>query len=378
MANRVVLLGATGYTGRLTLEAMLARGLKPVAAGRSPARLRSVLDDLGVELEAATADATDPGSLRALLSEGDVLVSTVGPFARWGDAVVEAAISARATYLDSNGEPSFTRQVFERHGPSAAAAGLALMTAFGWENVAGNLAAGLALREAGEAAVRVDTGYFYVGRTGFSGGTRASFAEAMLQPSFAWRDAELRTVRGGERTRRFSVQGKRSPALALGASEHIAIPRTFPNVREVNAYLGWFGALGPSVTPLLHRLSALGSPALRSRRVRALAAAALRRATGGSTGGPGPAERRDSEVHVIGAAYDASGVQLAEVHLAGPEGYELTAALLAWGAKRVLAGDATGTGALGPVEAFGLDELAAGCRELGLAPTQAADSAMKR
>ena len=56
---------------------------------------------------------------------GDVLISTVGPFARWG----EAAINAGATYFDSTGEPAFIRRVFDHHGPRAAAAGSALLTA---------------------------------------------------------------------------------------------------------------------------------------------------------------------------------------------------------------------------------------------------------
>ena len=55
--------------------------------------------------------------MRALVERGDVLVTTVGPFARHGEPAVSAAIDAGAHYLDSTGEPSFVRAVFERHGP---------------------------------------------------------------------------------------------------------------------------------------------------------------------------------------------------------------------------------------------------------------------
>ena len=64
-------------------------------------------------------------------------MSTVGPFVRWGDAAADAAIGKGAHYLDSNGEPPFTRRVFEHHGPTAAAAGVGMLTAFGWESVSG-------------------------------------------------------------------------------------------------------------------------------------------------------------------------------------------------------------------------------------------------
>ena len=101
--------------------------------------------------------------MRALVERGDVLVSTVGPFARWGEPAVQAAIAAGAHYLDSTGEGSFIREVFERFGPGAQAAGCGLVTAFGYDWVPGNLAGALALRDAGEAATSVQIGYFNPG-----------------------------------------------------------------------------------------------------------------------------------------------------------------------------------------------------------------------
>ena len=116
MSGRIVLFGATGYTGRLTAEAMVARGDRPVLAGRSPERLAALAAELG-DLETAVADVADPATVRALVEAGDALVATVGPFARWGDPAVEAAIDAGACYIDSTGEPAFIRRVFERFGP---------------------------------------------------------------------------------------------------------------------------------------------------------------------------------------------------------------------------------------------------------------------
>ncbi len=45
------------------------------------------------------------------------------------------------------------------------------------------------------------------------------------------------------------------------------------------------------------------------------------------------------------------------VRLEGVNGYTFSGESLAWAAQRVAAGDASGAGALGPVEAFGLDRL---------------------
>ena len=60
MAGRIVLFGATGYTGRLAAEAMVERGLKPVLAARSQDKLDALAADVGGQLETATADVADP------------------------------------------------------------------------------------------------------------------------------------------------------------------------------------------------------------------------------------------------------------------------------------------------------------------------------
>src|SRR3954454_22689728 len=193
---RIVLFGATGYTGRLTAEALARRGARPLLAGRSEDRLREVAGALG-GLDHAVADVGRPESVRDLLERGDVIVSTVGPFARWGAPAVEAAIARGAHYLDSTGEPAFIRRVFEGWDGGAKAAGVALLTAMGYDWVPGNLAGALALEEGGDAATAVHVGYFMRGggdpRRAMSGGTLASMAGVMVAPGFARRGGLLRT-----------------------------------------------------------------------------------------------------------------------------------------------------------------------------------------
>jgi short subunit dehydrogenase-like uncharacterized protein len=78
---RIVLFGATGYTGRLVAEAMVERGVRPVLAARGRERLEAMAGELG-GLETAVADVAAPASVRALVERGDVLLTTVGPFSR--------------------------------------------------------------------------------------------------------------------------------------------------------------------------------------------------------------------------------------------------------------------------------------------------------
>ncbi|MEV7499982.1 saccharopine dehydrogenase NADP-binding domain-containing protein [Streptomyces sp. NPDC093018] len=116
MTGRIVLLGATGYTGSLVLDSLLRRGLKPTLAGRNRAPLAALAERHG-GLPHAIVDATDPASLRGVVGRGDVLVTTVGPFERFGHPLAQAAADAGAHYIDSTGEVGFVRALRERlHG----------------------------------------------------------------------------------------------------------------------------------------------------------------------------------------------------------------------------------------------------------------------
>jgi hypothetical protein len=75
----------------------------------------------------------------------------------------------------------------------------------------------------------------------------------------------------------------------------------------------------------------------------------------------------------VGEAFDAAGTRLAEVTLVGPDPYALTAGLLAWAARRAASGGVERRGALGPLEAFGLDALQQGALEAGLRVASSAD-----
>ncbi len=364
MPSKIVLFGATGYTGELTARAMVERGLEPVLAARSRARVETLAKELG-GLEARVADVAAPASLDTLLHEGDVLVTTVGPFMRWGSAALDAAIRRRAHYLDSTGEGPFIRDVFEKAGKRAAPVGVALLTAMGYDFVPGNLAGALALKKAGSNARRVEVGYFWQGAGGaggMSGGTRASAAGVLFDSSFAWKGGRIARERGAKSVRTFDVDGREIPAISIGGTEHYALPALDPQLEEVGVYLGWFG---PMTRPL--QVVAAGNAAItKVPGVKQALTAGMGKLVKGSTGGPTAEQRADTRSVIVATAYDGSGTRLASTQLVGPNGYDLTAAFLAWGAERAANGQIHGKGALGPVEAFGLEELTAAAAEYGL------------
>ncbi|HEY8373694.1 MAG TPA: saccharopine dehydrogenase NADP-binding domain-containing protein [Pseudonocardiaceae bacterium] len=373
--GRVILLGATGYTGRLTVEELVAAGCRPVLVGRDPVRLAAMGESSG-GLVTRVVDITAPGAveaLRELLRPGDVLISTVGPFARLGSPAVQAAARAGVTYLDSTGEPSFVRRVFEEFGPQAERTGATLLTAFGYDYVPGNLAAELVLRavtERGGAVARrvrrVEIGYFAVGGVGsaISRGTARSVAGVLGEPVFGLGGGVLRSEPAALRVAEFVVAGRRRTAVSIGASEHFALPRLHPELSEVDVYAGWFGAAGR----LVHRTALLGirMPAL-VRGARRLAAALAERVPAE------PAPDSTAHIAVVAVARDARGRRLAEVELRGGNPYRFTARMLSWAARTALEEGVRGPGAVGPVEAFGVEPLRRACADAGLVRVRGVD-----
>ena len=358
MAARIVLFGATGYTGELTARALVARGAAPILAARSRARVEALAAELG-GLEYAIADVGQPASVRALVQAGDVLISTVGPFVRWGEPALHAAVDAKAHYLDSTGEPPFIRAVFERHGASAEAAGIGLLTAFGYDYVPGNLAGALALREAGERAVSVDVGYFVGGAAQASGGTQASAVGMLAEPAYVFEGGRIVTERTARRIHSFDGR----PAVSVGATEQFALARVHPGLRDARVWLGWFG----SAARPLQAVSAATALATKLPGVRGAIEGLAGRFVKGSSGGPDAATRAKARSHIVAVASDAGGAPLATVRLEGDNPYDYTGAMLAWGAIRAAGGGLRASGALGPVDAFGLDELEAGVADAGIA-----------
>lgn len=360
MSSRIVVLGATGYTGDLTARALVDSGAAPVLAARSPERLEKLAHELG-ELETQVADVTDPATVRALVERGDVLISTVGPFARWGETAIEAAIAAGVTYVDTTGEPTFIRRVFQQYGPAATRAGTALLTAFGYDFVPGNLAAELALRAAGPEATRLDVGYFSQGSSGISGGTKASSAGAILDASFALRRGLVRSERTGARVRRFTLDdGTVLQGVSVGGSEHFTVPSLHPQVRDIDVLLGrpgFGGWLTPALTALLSGATKI--PGVGAKLYSILGSE-------GSTGGPDAEARSHSRSLIVAEARSASGRLIHRIVMDGPNGYDFTARILAWASLEASRGAITQTGALGPVAAFGLDALRAAAENAGL------------
>jgi short subunit dehydrogenase-like uncharacterized protein len=182
----LVLFGASGFTGRLVAEVLhtatggpAAReaGLRWALAGRDRARLERVRDELGAQAPVLVADAHDAAALRQLVRRARVVITTVGPYQRHGEALVRACAEAGTDYVDLCGEPLWMARMIESLQAPAAASGARIVFSCGFDSIPFDLGVvvlqqamrerfGLPAREV-RARVRVMKGTL-------SGGTAAS------------------------------------------------------------------------------------------------------------------------------------------------------------------------------------------------------------
>ena len=188
----LVVYGATGFTGRLVAEYLAGRdGPERIAlAGRSLWKLESVRDDIGVDWPILVADAADPKALQTVAQSTTAVVTTVGPYWKYGLPLVEACAKASTHYADLAGEVLFMRESIDRFDAVAKKSGARIVHASGFDSIPSDLGVYL-LQEAvggplGETvmAVRWASG-------GFSGGTIAS---GIGQMEAAKADPSLRRV----------------------------------------------------------------------------------------------------------------------------------------------------------------------------------------
>jgi short subunit dehydrogenase-like uncharacterized protein len=175
-AYDVVLYGASGFVGRQTVAcfAQHAGRLRWALAGRNARKLEQARGDANAGL--IVADAADDKALAALAAQTKVVLSTAGPFALYGSALVAACAEHGTHYCDITGETPWVREMIDRHHEQATASGTRIVPCCGFDSVPSDIGALLVAdavkRESGERCVRIKACHSI--RGGLNGGTLAS------------------------------------------------------------------------------------------------------------------------------------------------------------------------------------------------------------
>ncbi len=331
----LILFGASGFTGGLVAEELArsvrGKSLRWALAGRNQQKLESVrrrlaaIDPATVDLPLVHADSGDVGSLRAMAESTRVLISTVGPYARYGEPVVAACVESGTDYVDLTGEPSFWSAVIDAHHERAVNDGVLVVPCCGFDSIPADVGTWFTLQALGdEPAVRIRAYVSFHGK--ISGGTWASALEIMA-------DARNRALtdgqpRGGGRPRpkihwapEIGRWGIPMPVIdSLVVRRTAAFTDTYPRDFRYEHYLqtrslarvaGLFAGLG-----LVFGLAQLAPARKLLGRLRP------------SGSGPSEEERARSEFRIRFVA-EAAGRRIATEVSGGDPGYGYTAKMLA-------------------------------------------------
>jgi short subunit dehydrogenase-like uncharacterized protein len=177
----VVVFGATGFTGALTAEYLAAHAppeTRWAIAGRSRPKLEDLRARLKADVPVLEADIENPGSLRALAESTKVVITTVGPYFKYGEPLVAACAAAGTAYVDLTGEPEFVDLMWLRYHEQAEETGARLVHSCGFDSIPYDLGALYTVEQLPEGVPLKLEGFIRAGGT-FSGGTYATIIESM-------------------------------------------------------------------------------------------------------------------------------------------------------------------------------------------------------
>ena len=286
-SGAIAVYGATGFTGRLIAAELRRRSARFVLAARNLAKLEILAEDLGGDIPVRAVSLDDPVALRDLLEPCAAVIACAGPFQLHGEPVLAAAVEARAHYLDTTGEQPFMRRVFEDYGPGAERAGVALLTAMGFDYVPGDMIA--ALTAEGMGPLDEVTLAYAVSGFGPTRGTVLSGLGMIAGGDVEWRDGELvpASQSTGRGTWEFSQPVGTQRMVRYPAGEHLTVPRHVQTQRVRTLLTASTVLPLPLVTRVAPLVMAPFQLALRTPLRRALAALVPRLPEGPSESQPG-------------------------------------------------------------------------------------------
>jgi len=361
-AGRILIYGATGYTGRLLAREAARRGLDLVLAGRDPEKLDALADALADETadEIAEGRAAESGAaptpersfetravalgdaagLADALDDVAAVLHVAGPFSKTALPMVEACLATGTHYLDVTGEIPVFEALARRDG-DAKAAGIALLPGVGFDVVPSDcLAVHVAKRVHDPTILRI-------GLAGLGGGASRGTARTLIEIVAAGgrvrRGGVLAPQALGTLEHRFEIGAGPIRALAFPAAD-LASAFHSTGIPNVETYVVASGRIAR-----LLRAAGWLAPILRRRVVQDF----LSRRIDRLPEGPDDATREGTRALVLAEVTGAAGERAAAM-LETPSGYALTQVAAVEAVRRAAAGAIT-PGFHTPATAFGPD-----------------------
>ncbi|MFI1238398.1 saccharopine dehydrogenase family protein [Nocardia salmonicida] len=237
----LILFGATGFVGKLTAEYLLTAApadAKIALAGRSADKLAATRDELGpaaATWELVVADSSDPVALSAMAERTKVVVTTVGPYLRYGLPLLGACAAAGTHYADLTGEPLFIHDAIEKYEQAAVDSGAKIVNSCGYDSIPSDLSVYEIYRAtlADNTGELEDTTLIAYLKGGVSGGTIDS-GRAMME------DVAADSTRGKILAHPYSLSPDRSMEPDVGRQSDQALARADSIDPSLNGWVTTF------------------------------------------------------------------------------------------------------------------------------------------
>ena len=167
----IIIYGATGFTGKLCIKYFqsLDTTVTWAMAGRNLIKLEKVAKENQTNVEILIADSDDEKALDNLTSRARVILSTTGPFHRYGSKLVASCIKNHTHYVDITGENFWVKGLIEKHHKEASAKGIRIIPSCGFDSIPSDLGTFFAAKALSQPIKRIESFHSYQG--GASGGT---------------------------------------------------------------------------------------------------------------------------------------------------------------------------------------------------------------
>ncbi|MBK8257564.1 MAG: saccharopine dehydrogenase NADP-binding domain-containing protein [Polyangiaceae bacterium] len=329
--------GASGYTGKIVIEEALARGHRPVVAGRSPDKVRPIAESFG--LPWAAFDLTEVSRIIPALADVHLVLHCAGPFIHTSANMVTACLARGVHYLDVTGEIPVFAAIFDRD-EEARRAKVTLLPGVGFDVVPTDCLAKYVSEKIPNARF-LEIAFASLGQS--SAGTAKSAIEMSQRGNFVRREGALVPAPLGDNLHRVRFSDRERDVVSIPWGD---LETAYKSTGIANIATYW--AMPPT---LARGLKVFGSgivSAMQNDRLRET----LKRFVDRHVDGPNAEERERGRSFVYAMARDAAG-KTAEAWLETLEGYAFTTKAAVYSVERVL--QENPIGALTPSLAFGSD-----------------------
>ena len=188
-AYAVVLYGATSFVGQITAH-YLAEFLSAnkdksgseinwAIAGRDQEKLNELQSKLTSTVDIIIANSDDAASLDAMTEQTQVIISTVGPYLKYGEPLIKSCVDNGTDYVDLTGEAIFIKDMMDKYQEAAKQSGARIVNSCGFDSIPSDLGVYFTQKQAEakfDSACDVIHMRVKAAKGGLSGGTIASMA----------------------------------------------------------------------------------------------------------------------------------------------------------------------------------------------------------